>query len=203
MLAWSVRRPQERTGHGGRHTEYACYFAAARGQHKNCNPRFSRRTLHVSSLCTDPLQRGSSAGPLRGVAPAETPKGTSMSYGEVRKFLAQHTELVELTNREGPGRHLPPVARTRDDLDLRRAGRSKLRLHQRRVHPRRQARTCTSPITAPKIGSGCRPKGGSSASGSSRASNRCSTTGTRRRPSMRERGRSFPGRTSPFAWPPP
>ena len=36
-----------------------------------------------------------------GVAPAATPKGTSMSYGEVRKFLAQHTELVELTNREG------------------------------------------------------------------------------------------------------
>lgn len=36
-----------------------------------------------------------------GIAPGATVKGKSMSYGEVRTFLAQHTELVELTNREG------------------------------------------------------------------------------------------------------
>jgi hypothetical protein len=36
-----------------------------------------------------------------GLAAEATQKGTPMSYGEVRAFLAKHTELVELTNPEG------------------------------------------------------------------------------------------------------
>ena len=66
-------------------------------------------------------------------------KGTPMTYGEARDFLAKHTKVVELKDerRRGGGGYAR-LSRPRDDFELRRRQGCLVRLHQFQLHQRRQ-----------------------------------------------------------------
>ena len=133
-----------------------------------------------------------------GPAAAAT-KGKSMSYGDVREFLAKHTQLIELTNDNGArvavcpewqGRVMTSTCGGMEGLSFGFVNNEFITAGKANLHFNNfgaEERLWLS------------PEGGQFSLWFGRASPRTSTIGSRRRPSTKGLGRSFP--PNHFTWP--